>query len=137
MGYDDGWIFRGAFTYRGAFQIEDEEAGARRIVLAMLADPLWRDPSRFALLRETVRLFPIHVDTTSAAQVRADALQLAAADGAFMPLRAKIHNAPDAADADRVREFARESRPQPAIATRRSPSRSTGSTRPTARSPRC
>ena len=108
MGYDDGWIFRGAFTYRGAFQIEDEEVGARRVVHAMLADPLWRDPSRFALLRETVRLFPIHVDTTSAAQVRAEALQLAAADGAFMPLRAKIHNAPDAADADRVRAFARE-----------------------------
>ena len=74
----------------------------------MLADPLWRDPSRFALLRETVRLLPIHVDTESAAQVRADALSLAAADGAFMPLRAKIHNAPDAADADRVREFARD-----------------------------
>ncbi len=108
MGWDQGWIFRGAFTYRGAFQIEDEEVGARRLVRALLGDPLWRDPSRFALLRETVRLLPIHVDTVSAAQVRADALSLAAADGAFMSLRAKIHNAPDAADADRVREFARE-----------------------------
>ncbi len=108
MGWDQGWIFRGAFTYRGAFQIEDEEVGAKRVVRGLLSDPLWRDPSRFALLRETVRLLPIHVDTVSAAQVRADALQLAAGDGAFMPLRAKIHNAPDAADADRVREFARE-----------------------------
>ncbi len=108
MGWDQGWIFRGAFTYRGAFQIEDEEVGAKRVVRALLGDPLWRDPSRFALLRETVRLFPIHADTVSAAQVRADALQLANADGAFMSLRAKIHNAPDAADADRVRDFARE-----------------------------
>jgi hypothetical protein len=108
MGWDQGWISRGAFTYRGAYQIEDEEAGARRVVLALLDDPAWRDPSRFALLRETVRLLPIHVDTVSAAQVRADALALAAADAAFTPLRAKIHNAPDAADADRVREFARE-----------------------------
>ena len=108
MGWDQGWIFRGAFTYRGAFQIEDEEVGAKRLVRALLSDPLWRDPSRFALLRETVRVLPIHVDTVSAAQVRADALQLAAVDGAFMSLRAKIHNAPDAADADRVREFARE-----------------------------
>lgn len=107
MGWDEGWISRGAFTYRGAYQIEDEEAGARRVVLALLADPKWRDPSRFALLRETVRLLPIHVDTVSAAQVRADALALAAADSAFTPLRAKIHNAPDAADADRVREYAR------------------------------
>jgi hypothetical protein len=108
MGWDQGWIFRGAFTYRGAFQIEDEEVGAKRVVRALLSDPLWREPSRFALLRETVRLLPIHVDAVSAAQVRAYALQLAAADGAFMSLRAKIHNAPDAADADRVREFARE-----------------------------
>lgn len=108
IGWDQGWIMRGAFSYRGAFQIEDEEVGAKRVVRAMLEDPQWRDPSRFALLRETVRLFPIHVDTTSAAQVRADALQLAAADGGFMSLRAKIHNAPDAADADRVREYAAE-----------------------------
>jgi len=108
MGWDQGWISRGAFTYRGAYQIEDEEAGARRVVMDMLADPRWRDPSRFALLRETVRLLPIHVDNVNAAQVRADALALAASDPAFMRLRAKIHNAPDAADADRVREYAAE-----------------------------
>lgn len=106
IGWDQGWISRGAFTYRGAYQIEDEEAGARRVVLGMLADPRWREPSRFALLRETVRLLPIHVDTVSAAAVRAEALALASADPAFTPLRAKIHNAPDAADADRVREWA-------------------------------
>jgi hypothetical protein len=108
MGWDQGWISRGAYTYRGAYQIEDEEAGARRVVLGLLDDPAWREPSRYTLLRETVRLLPIHVDNTSAAQVRADALSLAGADPAFMSLRAKIHNAPDAADADRVREFARE-----------------------------
>jgi len=106
IGWDQGWISRGAFTYRGAYQIEDEEAGARRVVLGILEDPKWREPSRYALLRETVRLLPIHVDTVSAAQVRADALSLASADPGFMRLRAKIHNAPDAADADRVREYA-------------------------------
>jgi rifampicin phosphotransferase len=106
MGWDQGWISRGAYTYRGAYQIEDEEAGAQRVVLGLLADPRWREPSRYALLREVVRLLPIHVDTTSAAQVRADALALASADPGFMRLRAKIHNAPDAADADRVREYA-------------------------------
>ena len=37
IGWDDGWIFRGARSYRGALQIEDEEAGAQRLVLAMLA----------------------------------------------------------------------------------------------------
>jgi hypothetical protein len=85
MGWDQGWIFRGAFTYRGAFQIEDEEVGARRVVRALLSDPLWREPSRFALLRETVRLFPIHVGERRAG--RADALSCRRRR-CFMPLRA-------------------------------------------------
>jgi hypothetical protein len=42
---DDGWILRGARSYRGALQAEDEEAGARRRVRALLADPAWRAPS--------------------------------------------------------------------------------------------
>jgi hypothetical protein len=106
IGWDDGWIFRGARSYRGALQIEDEEAGARAVVLAMLADPRWRNPSRYYLLRETVRLFPLQEDEGSAADVRAQALRLAEKDPPFTPLRAKIHNVPDAVDAKRVREFA-------------------------------
>ncbi len=106
VGFDDGWIFRGAFGYRGALQIEDEEQAARRLILAMLADPSWRHPSRFTLLRESVRLLPLSVDTASAAGVRAHAMQLAARDRAFASLRAKIHSFPDGGDAERVREFA-------------------------------
>ncbi len=106
VGFDDGWIFRGAFGYRGALQIEDEEEAARRLILSMLADPAWRDAARFTLLRESVRLLPLSVDTASAADVRAHAAQLATRDRAFMPLRAKIHSFPDGGDAERVREFA-------------------------------
>jgi hypothetical protein len=106
IGYDSGWIFRGAYGLRGALQIEDEEAAARRLVLAMLADPRWRDPSRYLLLRESVRLLPLSVDETSAAAVRADAMSLATRDPSFGSLRAKIHSFPDAGDAQRVREFA-------------------------------
>ena len=80
IGWADGWIFRGARTYRGALQIEDEEAGAMRLVLAMLADPRWRDPSRFTLLRETVRLLPLQTDTESASHVRQLALRNAEKD---------------------------------------------------------
>ena len=107
IGIDQGWIYRGAWGYRGAMQIEDEEAAARAIALAMLADPLWRDPSRFLLLRESIRVLPIAVDQASAAQVRADALTLANRDAGFATLRAKIHSFPDAGDAERVREYAR------------------------------
>jgi hypothetical protein len=106
IGWDDGWIFRGARSYRGAFQIEDEEAGARRALLAMLGDPAWRDASRFFLLREAVRLLPLPSDVQSAAAVRQLALAIAERDPGFMSLRAKIHNVPDAADAARVREYA-------------------------------
>jgi len=106
IGFDDGWIFRGAYGYRGAFQIEDEEKAARRLILSMLADRRWRDPARFFLLRESVRLLPLSVDTASAAEVRARAMQLAARDPGFASLRAKIHSFPDGGDAERVREFA-------------------------------
>jgi hypothetical protein len=104
---DDGWIFRGAFSYRGAFQIEDEEAGARRLIDAMIADPGWRTPARFALLREAVRLLPLQADSVTASNVRQLAIQIAEKDPGFADLRAKIHGAPEAADADRVREYAK------------------------------
>jgi len=112
VGFDGGWIFRGAYGYRGAFQIEDEEVAARKIVLAMLADPRWRSPARFALLRDSVRLLPIARDQVSAASVRTQAGQLAARDPGFAPLRAKIHSFPDGGDSRRVLDYAaRHARP--------------------------
>jgi hypothetical protein len=105
---DDGWIFRGARTYRGALQVEDEEAGARRLALAMLADPFWRSPARFALAREAVRQLPLQPDDATAASVRHQALEIAEKDRGFAGLRAKIHNLPDADDAQKVRAYAAE-----------------------------
>jgi hypothetical protein len=112
MKLDDGWILRGARSYRGALQAEDEEAGAKTLVLAMLADPAWLEATRFTRLRESIRLFPLPLgDEASAARVRHRALELAEKDKAFTPLRAKIHNVPDAGDADRVREYASQQAP--------------------------
>jgi hypothetical protein len=104
---DDGWIFRRAYSYRGAFQIEDEEDGSRRLVDALIADPDWRTPSRFSLLRETVRLLPLQTDSVTATKVRQLAIQIADKDRGFGNLRAKIHGAPEAGDANRVREYAK------------------------------
>ena len=109
MGWDDGWIFRRAQSYRGALQAEDEAAGSRAVVLAMLADPGWRTSARFHLLRETVRLLPVRGDAASADEVRRLALQIAERDSGFHDLRVKIHGFPDAGDAHRVREYAAES----------------------------
>ncbi len=110
IGWDDGWIFRGARSYRGAFQIEDEEAGSRAVVLGMLDDPRWRAPSRFMLVRESARLLPLQADESSAAHVRQLALQVAEKDEEFTPLRAKIHGLPDSGDAARVRGYAGSTR---------------------------
>jgi hypothetical protein len=107
IAHDDGWIFRGARSYRGAFQIEDEEAGSLALVRAMLRDAAWRKPDRFLLLRETVRALPLLADERLAADVRERALTIAGKDKAFTPLRAKIHNLPDAGDAAKVRAYAK------------------------------
>lgn len=106
IGMDDGWIFRGALSYRGALQLEDEQAGARRVLEALLADPEWRSDERFFLLREAVRLLPGELAGATAKQVRELAIEVANADPGFAKLRAKIHNAPDAADAKAVRDHA-------------------------------
>ncbi|MBW2448539.1 MAG: phosphoenolpyruvate synthase, partial [Deltaproteobacteria bacterium] len=103
---DQGWIFRGARGYRGALQAEDEEATARKVMLAMLGDSRWRDPARFALIREAARLLPLQADAVSALEVRQLAVVIANADPGFKNLRAKIHGFPDAEDAGRVRDHA-------------------------------
>lgn len=103
---DLGWIFRGALSYRGAFQVEDEERGARALLERMLADPAWRAPERFLLLREAVRLLPLEQDAVTASTVRRMSTDIAKTDKSFEPLRAKIHGRPDAGDAQKVREYA-------------------------------
>lgn len=105
---DEGWIFRGARSYRGALQAEDEEAGAREVMLAMLGDPGWRDPARFFLLREAARLLPLQTDAVSSLEVRQLAVTIADKDRGFADLRAKIHGFPDAGDAQRVRDYAKK-----------------------------
>lgn len=102
---DDGWIFRKAQFYRGAIQEEDERAGARDLLTTMAADPKWIG-AHFAALRMGVWLLPHGKDTASAQKVRQMAASLADSDKGFAPLRVKIHGAPDAGDAEKVREYA-------------------------------
>jgi hypothetical protein len=109
IGWDDGWIFRGARSYRGALQSEDEEAAAHALMLAMWADPRWREVERYPLLREAVRLLPLSPDENSASHVRQLALEVANKDSGFQELRGKIHNLPDAGDAASVRGYAKKS----------------------------
>jgi Pyruvate phosphate dikinase, AMP/ATP-binding domain len=102
---DDGWIMRRALFYRGAVQEEDERAGARNLLQAMAMRPEWTG-YRFVALRAGVRLLPHGQDTASAQKVRQMAATLSDLDAGFVPLRAKVHGTPDAADAARVRNYA-------------------------------
>jgi Pyruvate phosphate dikinase, AMP/ATP-binding domain/PEP-utilising enzyme, mobile domain len=104
VGVDDGWIFRKALFYRGAIQEEDERAGGRALLLAMLSDPAWRGP-HFLATRTGVKLLPHGHDSASAGRVRRQSASLSEDDPPFMPVRIKIHGAPDATDAQRVREY--------------------------------
>ena len=102
---DDGWILRRARYYRGAFQIENEEASAERILRSLAADQRWRT-SGYPLLVEAVRLLPDPASAASAGGVRGLATAINDQDPDFGELRNKIHNKPDPQDARRVREYA-------------------------------
>ena len=109
VAVDHGWIFRHARFYRGAIQEEDERAGARDLLLAMAASPDWTG-YRYVALRTAARLLPHGRETASFQKVRQEAAALADLDAGFAALRAKIHNAPEAKDAARVREHAAKAR---------------------------
>lgn len=102
---DDGWILRQALFYRGAIQEEGERAGAKDLLQYMAAHPPWID-THFLSLRTGARLL-VHGEATASTQkVRQESAALSSKDTGFMTLRAKIHGAPDAEDARRVREYA-------------------------------
>jgi len=110
---DDGWVFRQARYYRGALQVEDERAGARVLLLGLLQDPDWKDPSRFLLLREAARLLPVAMEPQTSVTIRELATEIADADPGFQTLRIKLHGLPDAGDPQRVRDYvARQGLPQ-------------------------
>ena len=104
MAADDGWIFRGARYYRGAMQVEDETASARRLLFS-LSKAQQNRPRDFLLLRVAARLLPHGEESTNVARVRQLSTQLGKQDPGFGLLRNKIHSMPDADDAARVREY--------------------------------
>lgn len=110
VGIDDGWILRRAMFYRGAFQEEGEREGAERLLKALAGRDYWLQGG-FPMLRTGAKVLPHGSETQSIAIVRQDSANLSDRDPAFKPLRAKIHGAPDAGDADRVRAFANTQAP--------------------------
>lgn len=103
---DDGWIFRRARYYRGALQVEDEEAHGRGLLLALVRQPDWRT-ARFAVLREAVRLIPHGRAGAPVTEMRQLSRAIAEKDPGFESLRAKLHVRPEPGDAAGMRDYAR------------------------------
>ncbi len=114
VGVDDGWILRRAMNYRGAFQDEDERAGARSLLQAMANRAQWLEAGYLAL-RTGAKILPHGADRASIEKVRQLSASLAEQDHPFRTLRSKIHGAPDASDAQRVRDYAASQAPQPLL----------------------
>ena len=105
IGADDGWIFRRARYYRGAFQAENEAAGARELLRGLSGKDIWITRG-FLPLRIGTNLLEHGAETISVTKVRQQSLALSEKDASFLPLRVKIHNQPDRIDAQRVRDYA-------------------------------
>lgn len=103
---DDGWIFRRARYYRGAFQAEDEEAWGRDFLIWMAGrDDLAE--KHFFLLREAARHIPHNAKDDRLSRIRMLAKSISDQLPDFLAIRIKIHGQPDAKDLDAVRSYYR------------------------------
>jgi hypothetical protein len=102
---DEGWIFRKARYYRGAFQEEDERRGARALLQALSGEPEWNQ-RRFVLLRMGAQLLPHGADTATVQNIRQVSAALSDRDPAFASLRNRIHGRLAKEHAAQVREYA-------------------------------
>jgi hypothetical protein len=106
-GIDRGWIYRRAYTYRGARQVEDEEQSGYRFLTQLLSDPAWVKRHYF-LVTQLIGVMPHGLPDSVVKKVRNLAQSIAAQDPRFQPIRAKIHSAPGDEDLALVEQFIKE-----------------------------
>ena len=101
---DDGWILRKAQYYRGAIQVEDEEAWGKSFYLWLLEsdDAVYEN---FFLVRQSLKDVPHAGDNNLAQSVRSLSKILAEKDPRFENIRVKIHGQPEPGDIEAVRRF--------------------------------
>lgn len=113
---DDGWILRKARSYRGAFQIENEQEVGSQILKALTSDkaPFER---RYLLILEAFKRLPFTAgDESLVNTVRTTASSLNDEDSGFGNLRNSIHGKLSADDATRVRAYAEKNKQSPRYA---------------------
>jgi hypothetical protein len=101
---DDGWILRKAQYYRGAYQVEDEEAwGLQFFQWLLKKDAPIRE--QFFLIRQLVNAVPHRAQNDHLLRLRAISKEIADADTRFMDIRTKIHGQPESSDLQLVKDF--------------------------------
>jgi hypothetical protein len=106
-GIDRGWIYRRAYTYRGARQAEDEEQAGYRFLTQLLSDPGWVKRNYF-LVTQLIGAMPHGLPDSAVKKVRNLAQAIANQDPRFQPIRSKIHSSPGGDDLARVEQFLEE-----------------------------
>ncbi|NNE29742.1 MAG: phosphoenolpyruvate synthase, partial [Saprospiraceae bacterium] len=104
---DDGWILRKGQYYRGAFQVEDEEAwGIDFLKRLIFSDDLLQ--KKYFLVRQAAKDIPHKGEKYRTEQVWAVSKYINDCYPDFMELRVKIHGQPDEKDVQRVIDFKNE-----------------------------
>lgn len=94
---DNGWVLRKGQFYRGAIQVEDEEAwGINFFDLILSSDS--KINQNFYLIRQAAKDIPHAGDNNYTQNIRALSKVIAESYPAFSDLRVKIHGQPDATD---------------------------------------
>ncbi|CDF80872.1 phosphoenolpyruvate synthase [Formosa agariphila KMM 3901] len=101
---DDGWIHRRSQYYRGAIQVEDEQAWGKDFFSWLLKNDDYI-AKQFYLIRQAVKDIPHSEDTNVAQLMRSQSKVLAEEFEPFMNLRIKIHGQPEPSDIEKVKEF--------------------------------
>ncbi|MAZ71739.1 MAG: phosphoenolpyruvate synthase [Flavobacteriaceae bacterium] len=104
---DDGWIQRKSQYYRGAIQIEDEQAWGVEFYEKFLPRDS-RITNHYFLLRQSLRDIPHDEDTNLAQLMRSQSKVIADEFPKFMDARIKIHGNPTKEDIKMVQNFEKE-----------------------------
>ena len=101
---DNGWILQKGQFYRGAIQVEDEEAWGIAYYKWLLAkDNVLKE--NYFLIRQSLKDIPHSGDDDLAQKMRSQSKVISDEFIQFMDLRVKIHGQPEVAEIDKVKVF--------------------------------
>ncbi|MCB9318074.1 MAG: phosphoenolpyruvate synthase [Lewinellaceae bacterium] len=101
---DDGWVLRRAQYYRGAIQLEDEEAWGQEFLEWLVSDDQ-RLLDNYFLIRQAFRYLP-HPGTDRVKEmIRVNSKLLSDSIPDFLDLRSKIHSQPEQSDIAKLQTF--------------------------------